>query len=65
MSGSSLCLYWAMQSRVEAKLRAFTLGAKLGVTARNEDELLQVLYTASATDITSKAQEMPLVIIYL
>ncbi|XP_058794277.1 juvenile hormone esterase-like [Phymastichus coffea] len=60
MSGSTLCLYWGIESASEAEKNAFILGTKLGEVTSNKNELLQVLYKASAHDIVRASNVIPL-----
>lgn len=64
MSGSTLCLYWGVQTNREAKSQAFALGSKLGIKTKSKNSLLEILYAASATDIIAKARELLLVSVH-
>lgn len=63
MSGSVLN-YWAFLSRTKAVLRAFELGAKLGVLTIRKKKLLQKLYAVSPEELVRAAASMMIVSIY-
>lgn len=64
MSGSTLCIYWGLQTTIEAESQTKVLGEKLNIRTRNKHELLRGLVNASAVDIVLKSMEIPFVNIF-
>lgn len=55
MSGSTLDLYWGIESNAEAELQARLLASSLGIVAHDKDTLLRKLYEEPAAELVTRA----------